>query len=117
MLIQEHVQTAREFLEAADREFSAGDALQGSEKIWGAASHAVISAAQQRGWPYGDHRALKVAVRRLAEAYGEPSLRAEFSVAEKFHANFYHGFMQDYELAEDKVEVRDFVERVLRLTG
>jgi hypothetical protein len=52
MLVQEHVQTAREFLEAADGEFAAGDVLQGSEKMWGAASHAVMAVAQQQGWPY-----------------------------------------------------------------
>ena len=41
----QHVRTARSFLEAAEREFAAGDALQGSEKLWGAAAHAVLARA------------------------------------------------------------------------
>ena len=43
MLVHQHIQTAQDFLEAADREFEAGDILQGSEKMWGAASHAVMA--------------------------------------------------------------------------
>ena len=35
MEVQDHIATANEFLEAADREFAAGDQLQGSEKLWG----------------------------------------------------------------------------------
>ena len=42
MQATEHMQTAQDFLEAADREFEAGDELQGSEKMWVAAAHAVI---------------------------------------------------------------------------
>ena len=55
MLTQEHTQTAQEFLAAADHEFMAGDNLQASEKMWGAASHAVMAVAQQRGWRYTKH--------------------------------------------------------------
>ena len=117
MLVQEHAQTAREFLAAADREFAAGDVLQGSEKMWGAASHAVMALAQQQGWPYGSHRALKNAVERLAVEHNDPAIRDRFVAAEKFHRNFYHDFMEDFELAGDRPLVRDFVERVLALLG
>ncbi len=117
MLIREHVQTARDLLEAADEEFAAGDVLQGSEKMWGAASHAVMAVAQQRGWPYGSHRALKMAADRLAREYDDPTLRLGFVAAEKFHANFYHGFMEDFELDGDRPLIRDFVTRVLALLG
>ena len=61
MQTTEHTQTAQDFLEAADREFEAGDDLQGSEKMWGAAAHAVMMVAQERGWPYDSHRHLKAA--------------------------------------------------------
>ena len=115
MLTHEHVETAREFLEKADEEFAAGDILQGSEKIWGAASHIVMAIAQQRGWPFGDHRSLKLTVEMLSEELGEPSLSYQFAVAEKFHANFYHRFMQDYELAADRPALRRFVGRMQEL--
>ncbi len=115
MLTQEHIATAQEFLEKSDRYFDEGDILQGSEKSWGAAAHAVMAVAQQNGWPYGDHHALKTAARRLADEHDDPSLELAFGVAEKFHANFYHKFMQDYEFDHDRPAVRRFVERIQAL--
>ena len=115
MHIQKHIETAQGFLEAADREFSAGEHLQGSEKLWGAASHAVMAAAQRHGWPYGSHRAMKTAVDMMAEEYDDPLLPGGFGFAEKFHANFYHDFMEDYQLDADRPKIRDFVHRVIAL--
>lgn len=46
---------------------------------------------------------------------GDSRFRSEFGIAEKFHANFYHLFMEDYELDRDPAVVRDFVNRVLAL--
>ena len=115
MQIQEHIEIAQSFLEAADREFAAGDHLQASEKLWGAASHAVMAAAQQHGWPYGSHRAMKTVARHLAERYDDPFLLGGFAFAEKFHANFYHDFMEDFDLEGDRPLVSDFVHRVIAL--
>ena len=115
MLVADHVQTARDFLDAAEREFDAGDELQGSEKLWGAASHAVMAAAIRRGWNSGSHRALKEAVNRLAVEFNAESLRLRFGVAEKFHINFYHGAMERFEIDDDRPVVREFVERLLSL--
>ena len=116
MQTRDHLRTAREFLTAADREFAAGDHLQASEKLWGAASHALIAVAQQRNWPHGSHRALKQAARLLAET-DDTALLAGFALAEKFHANFYHDFMEDFELDVDRPPVNDFVERLLVLAA
>lgn len=99
----------------SDQEFAAGDILQGSEKLWGAAAHAVMALAQRRGWRFGDHRALQAAANRLADELQEPILSSDFSVAQKFHANFYHDFMQDYEIERDRPAVHRFVNRVLML--
>ena len=115
MQIKEHLKTAQSFIEAADKEFDAGDHLQASEKLWGAASHVVMAAAQQHGWPYGSHRAMKTAADRMGEIYNDSSLSNGFGLAEKFHANFYHDFMEDYQLDSDRPKIRDFVERVTEL--
>ncbi len=112
---QKHAETAREFLEAVSGEFAAGDLLQGSEKMWGAAAHAVMAVAQQRGWSYGKHYAIKVAARRLAEEQNDPALRTGFAMAEHFHANFYHDFMENDTIEDSRPVVTDFVERVLGL--
>ena len=115
VLTHEHVETAHEFLEKSDLYFAEGDILQGSEKSWGAAAHMVMAVAQQRGWSFGNHRALREAAARLAEEYDDPSIELAFGVAEKFHANFYHKFMEDYQLDLDRPAIRRFVERVQAL--
>ena len=115
MQTEQHVQAARDFLEAADREFASGDRLQASEKLWGAASQAAMAVAQQRSLSFGSHRALKEAVQRLAEDAGDRALIGDFGIAEKFHANFYHDFMEDYQLDADRPVIREFVMRMLAL--
>ena len=117
MQIRDHLRTAREFLTAADQEFAAGDHLQASEKLWGAASHALIAVAQQRDWPHGSHGSLKQAARLLVHETGDGAILAGFAIAEKFHANFYHDFMEDFELDVDRPAVNDFVERLLVLAA
>ena len=115
MLADDRAATALEFLAKSDAEFADGDRQQASEKLWGAATQALMAVAQQQGWPHGSHRALKTAARRLADEQDDRLIETGFSVAEKFHANFYHDFMEDYQLDADRPEVHDFVRRVLAL--
>ena len=115
MLIEDRVRAAQGFLEAAEREFASGENMQASEKLWGAATQAIMAVAVERGWPYGNHAALRIAVRRLAEEYEDRSIRTGFGFAEKFHANFYHGFMDDLQIEDERPEVLDFVHRVTGL--
>lgn len=115
MITTEHIQTAHEFLDKSDHYFSEGDELQGSKKMWAAAAHAVMALSQQRGWNYGDHRSLRVAVRRIAEEQDDPLLELAFGIAEKFHANFHHKFMQNYEFKRDHSAVHHFVQRIRSL--
>lgn len=115
MLLQEHIQTAHHFLQEADREFAEGKRLQPSEKLWGAASHSVMALAQRRGWAYGSHYALKQAVERLIDETADPALDVGFLAAEKFHANFYHGFMEDFQIDADRPKVRRFVAQIQAL--
>ena len=117
MLTSEHQQTALGFLEAADREFASGDSLQGSEKMWGAAAHAIMAVAQDKGWPFGSHQALKIAADRLAGELNDPTLTAGFSVAQKFHANFYHDFMESDDILRDRPTVTNFVDRLLSMAA
>ena len=115
MIKEEDVQTAQDFLTKSDGYFEEGYVLQGSEKAWGAASHAVMAIAQQRGWDFGSHRAMIRAVTRIAEERDDRALRLEFNVAEQFHANYYHGFMEDFQIENNRPTVRGFVERILEL--
>ena len=115
MTAQQHAQTARDFLAASDREFAAGDHLQGSEKLYGAATQAIIAICQQRGWKYNSHRAMKWAVTELAREQTIPFLGGGFIAAENFHRNFFHDHMEDFEREADRPMVHQFVAILLTL--
>ena len=117
MQATEHMQTAQDFLEAADREFEAGDDLQGSEKMWVAAAHAVIMVAQERGWLYDSQRHLAAAADRIARETGDDALVGGFVAARGFRANSGIGFMEDDDIARGRRVVRRFVEQVLEYAG
>ena len=115
LIKDEHIQTAEGFLAKSDVYFAEGDVLQGSEKLWGAAAHSVMAVAQQRGWQYGNHHALRQVALRLVEEIEDERIRLGFLVAEKFHANFYHDFMEDNELDANRHDAQRFVARMLAL--
>ena len=114
---EEHVQTALQFLEHSDREFDAGDDLQCSEKLWGAASHAVMAVAMQRGWDFGKNTARERAVDRLDSEFEGANLREGFFAARQFHANFNHDFMEDNDFERGRPMVRQFVHFLAELAG
>ena len=117
MLTQEHAQTALDYLEKADQYFAEGDLLQASEKLWGAAAHALLSVATERGWRDASHRALTEAAESLAEEVNNPLIASNFSTARLYHRNFYHGFMEPEEWLTDRPKIHYFVARVLALRG
>lgn len=117
MTVQEHTRQARDFLAASDREFASGDHLQAAEKLYGAASHAVIAVAKQRGWGHRTHRETKNVTSRLAEETGDLFMFSGFVVAEKFHKHFFHNEMEDYEREADRPFVHQFVNRLLELVS
>ena len=120
MSAEEHIETARTFLEQSAEEFDAGDILQGSEKIWGAVSHAMNAAAMQRGWPTTTHRELVNASRHLAQEQDNPALEMAFRIARNFHSNFYgNGMFNPFSdtdfLERDREIVTEYVQRVLAI--
>ena len=115
MTRDEHIRTAREFLVKSDGYFTEGDVLQGSEKLWGAAAHAVMAVSQHRGWKYGSHYNLQENVKRIADERGDRVLYSDFGVAGKFHGNFYHEFMNDFEIEGERPVVHHFVGEILSL--
>ena len=111
----EYAASARKFLADSDREFAAGARQQASEKLYGAANVALTAIAMQRGWKHHTHRDLKIASQTLANEYDDLSFVGGFALAEKFHQNFIHDEMEDYEIVVDRPAVQKFVNRVLDL--
>ena len=70
---------------------------------------------QEKGWKYGNHQQTIDAGLRLADEMGIDA--AGVWAARSFRANFYHGFLEDFEVEHGRPVVRDFVERILGLGG
>lgn len=128
MGVLEHCETAREFLREADEYFRQGDDLQGAEKMWGAAAHAVIAVCQQRGWRHRSHRVMNEAVKTLVAEFRDSgdelsavTLDAGFAAASSAHIHFYHRDMdleggngQYFDRAKSLVD--QFVDRMVRIS-
>ena len=115
MRVEEHIQTARDFLVRSDLYFADGDRLQGSEKLWGAAAHVILAVSRTRRWRFGSHSGLRENVDSLSLELGDPLIAEDFQIAEKFHANFYHNYLEDFRVSRDRPRVHRFVHRVLSL--
>ena len=119
MLTKEYVKTAqkaRQFLLDAYVEFADGsDCRPAGEKLWQAAAHAITAVAQQRGWPCGSPEARYAAVNRLAEELNDELLILQFDVADTFRVNAEYGFMEDFQIPDNRRDVHLFIERVLSL--
>ena len=115
MHINEHIQTALDFLAKSDRYFAEGDRLQGSEKLWAAAAHAITAVAQQRGWPHAGPDDLNRAVKRLADDLDEPLLSSWFASVKMFRDNVEFDYMEEFQLKSARPRARHFIDRMLSL--
>jgi uncharacterized protein (UPF0332 family) len=114
---QKHVRNARRFLEAADELFDQGDYFQTSEKLWGAASHAVKVFCIRRRWRHSKYSHLREAVIRLAEETGDVSLDPAFRTAYSNHLNFYSDGMEADDVGKDRPIIRLLVDKLLTAAG
>ena len=116
-LTQDHVQTARDHLAAADSAFASGDNLGGSKKMWDAASQALKSVAQTRGWRCNSREDLVIAAERLSVETGDDMIMGGvIGPVLNFYYNAQYDFMEcedDFDLTRDLA--RDFISRVLAL--
>lgn len=80
---------SRHFLELASDILERGETEIACELLWGAAAHAIKSAAQLRGWEHGSHALLRDAVDRLVEGGAPPHLLGQYDFASAFHVGFY----------------------------
>ena len=87
-----HRERSRHFLDLVDDELARGELEEASNKVWGAAAHAVKAAAERRGWPHNAHSLLEDAVYRLVHEEGAPPhLFGQYMMASAYHQRFYGG--------------------------
>ena len=109
---ERHLAISRQFRDHGMVEIESGDFLQGSEKLWGAAAHAVKAVAERRGWPHASHRQLFSVVNRLASETGEFSIAVAFGKASELHVNFYEGHMEIDEVNDMAEVVVGFLDEI-----
>ena len=87
-----HQERSWHFLELVDDELARGELEEASNKVWGAAAHAIKAAAESRGWAHNAHALLEETVVRLIREEGAPPhLFGQYMMATAYHQRFYGG--------------------------
>ncbi len=85
-----NMEIARHLLRQAQEELDRDDILQASEKVWGAAAHAVKAVAEKRRWFNDADWRLRKIVAVLTEEQQDTTLLGDYLTARDAHYNFYH---------------------------
>ena len=105
-----HVAQSWHFLELVDGEVERGELEEASNKVWGAAAHAIKAVAERRGWAHGSHRDLEEVVMLLVDDEGAPAiLLTYYASANWFHSRFYGGPPGESVIRNGKQNMTDFI--------
>ena len=87
-----HRERSWHFLALVDDELARGELEEASNKLWGAAAHAIKAAAEDRGWEHHAHNLLEETVDRLVQEEGAPmDIWIQYLTASAYHQRFYGG--------------------------
>lgn len=111
----QHMQISRRFIEHAKDELAKGERLQASEKVWGAASHALTAFGKDRGW-LTDKFAHKDSIAYLIfHEFDDPSIATSYrSFRDDDHVNFYQNKDAEDAIASSIASAESFVDNVQR---
>ena len=109
---REHLAISHRFRDQGLAEVESGDLLQGSEKLWGAAAHAVKAAAEQRGWKHNGHYYLFKVINELVLVAGDERLNEAFEAANQLHVNFYENTLDADEIDYRAQRVLDLIDMI-----
>ena len=100
-----------QFLAHAKERAAARDRLQASEKIWGAAAHALIDFARKRGWPLATHADFLDIARHIQRSARreDKAITRLYAVMEGHHRNFYSDTRSMSDIREGIAEAEEFL--------
>ena len=110
---EKHTRLAEKLMRDASREIAEGELVQGSEKLWGAASQALKAYCASHGKPHGKYAQRRHAALELTDEREDDSIRLAFKLAESCHANFYNDWMEQEDLDSHVADIRTFVDKIL----
>lgn len=85
-----HRERSWHFLALVDDELARGELEEASNKLWGAAAHAIKAVAESRGWEHHAHVLLQQTMERLISEEGAPQhLFGQYMMASAYHQGFY----------------------------
>ena len=113
----DHMAISRRFAAHAMDELSRGNRLQASEKVWGAAAHALKAVGIQRGWHHRTHLIVKDIGFHLARELGRPDLRNHVIKADSMHQNFYENEADDDIILDAIIDVGEFVDKLAEVSA
>ena len=84
-----HRERNRHFLSLVDDELNRGELEEASNKVWGAAAHAIKAVAERRGWQHHAHALLEETVDRLVREENAPrDILIQYMTASAYHQRF-----------------------------
>ena len=107
-----HAAISRRFIAQAKEELEGGDRIQASEKVWGAAAHAVKAIAEQRGWIHQHHAHINSIAGHLSREFELPELRDSFRIADAMRKNFYENGLNGDDIMQAIDRIEGFVEQM-----
>ena len=107
--IDDHIAISHRFIDHAREELDRGNRLQASEKIWGAAAHALKAIAIQRGWNHSQHQNIQRIAIQLGNEFGRSDFETRVRLANAFHVNFYENAEEADSIVKAINEMEEFV--------
>ena len=105
--VDDHMAMSRRFIDHARDELNRGNRLQASEKVWGAAAHALKAIGVQRGWRHRSHGNIFDVGEHLGKEFDRvDEFQSRLNTADSMHQNFYENNRREdaIRLAIDEVE-------------
>ena len=106
-----HRERSWHFLALVDDELARGELEEASNKLWGAAAHAIKAAAEDRGWEHHAHALIESAVLRLIREEGAPPhIEGQYYIASHYHQRFYGGPPDADSIRYGKSVIAEFIQ-------
>ena len=106
---EQYRSTSTHLYDQAIVELEAGDPLQASEKLWGAAAQALKSVAERRSWKHNSHAHFYNIMAELERETQSHRLRRDFGSASELHTNFYENWLNEDQIRRRASDVHRFI--------